>query len=566
MIYIKKNNGNNGNDNVVDMGVLDNYIDKKIKNLINSAPSTLDTLNELADALGDDPNFATTVANQISEKADKNHTHSQYITDISGKADKNHQHEEYITELPFIIDSNDQPQTLIKAMVIECIEAPSTLDIIKSNGAKETIEFSEKGVYEFTEDLDDIVEIQSTTNYVYVKSIFGLLNLEKATVVSDELVINDLPNLRRLNLSGSICDNAKAMKRLAKGLRDRNNMAWGSIVTQNQDIRREVEDSFIMKDWYFGTDKTINKNQYYIEQINVKDIWESAEYGEGRTYAVADSEVSNDELLNHNGINEMNCLGIHCVSSEGLLGTTEYHHGLGVLGVIAMDNGSNVLGIAPKAEFHLIKTLNKEGKGSVSEMYSAISKATELNVDALNMSVGVPARTYDDSITTANKNICLAFTQNGNTMICAGGNEGTNSYDEEGNLISEKLGVHYPNDGSWSISVGSVDKNEKLAEHSVCSDGKDFLAMGMDVLSTYPGNKYAYMDGTSFACPIITGCVLLCKNLFVKKYKHEPSQQELIEYMSKRTVDMGLEVWQQGRGIFNFMAYNPNPKTVIKKQ
>jgi hypothetical protein len=36
--------------------------------LVDSAPSTLNTLNELAAALGDDPNFATTVTNSIATK------------------------------------------------------------------------------------------------------------------------------------------------------------------------------------------------------------------------------------------------------------------------------------------------------------------------------------------------------------------------------------------------------------------------------------------------------------------------------------------------------------------
>ena len=44
------------------------YTDTAISNLVNSAPSTLDTLNELAAALGDDPNFATTVTNSIATK------------------------------------------------------------------------------------------------------------------------------------------------------------------------------------------------------------------------------------------------------------------------------------------------------------------------------------------------------------------------------------------------------------------------------------------------------------------------------------------------------------------
>ena len=39
-----------------------------IANLVDSAPTTLDTLNELAAALGDDPNFATTITSQIGTK------------------------------------------------------------------------------------------------------------------------------------------------------------------------------------------------------------------------------------------------------------------------------------------------------------------------------------------------------------------------------------------------------------------------------------------------------------------------------------------------------------------
>jgi len=42
------------------------YADAKVAALVNSAPAVLDTLKELSDALGSDPNFATTVAGQIA--------------------------------------------------------------------------------------------------------------------------------------------------------------------------------------------------------------------------------------------------------------------------------------------------------------------------------------------------------------------------------------------------------------------------------------------------------------------------------------------------------------------
>jgi hypothetical protein len=74
--------GNDGAGTGLDADLLDGqhgsyytgYTDTAISNLINSAPGALDTLNELAAALGDDPNFATTVTNSLATKADKTTT------------------------------------------------------------------------------------------------------------------------------------------------------------------------------------------------------------------------------------------------------------------------------------------------------------------------------------------------------------------------------------------------------------------------------------------------------------------------------------------------------------
>lgn len=58
------------------------YVDGRVANIVNSAPETLDTLQELAQALGNDPNFATTVAKEIGTKADKATTENA----LKGKA------------------------------------------------------------------------------------------------------------------------------------------------------------------------------------------------------------------------------------------------------------------------------------------------------------------------------------------------------------------------------------------------------------------------------------------------------------------------------------------------
>ena len=51
--------------------------------LVDSAPATLDTLNELAAALGDDANFATTVTNTLANKLDISSASSTYLTQTS---------------------------------------------------------------------------------------------------------------------------------------------------------------------------------------------------------------------------------------------------------------------------------------------------------------------------------------------------------------------------------------------------------------------------------------------------------------------------------------------------
>ena len=44
------------------------FVTTAVANIVDSAPSALDTLNELAAALGDDANFSTTITNSIAGK------------------------------------------------------------------------------------------------------------------------------------------------------------------------------------------------------------------------------------------------------------------------------------------------------------------------------------------------------------------------------------------------------------------------------------------------------------------------------------------------------------------
>lgn len=59
------------------------FVQNTVSGLVGAAPETLDTLNELATALGNDPNFATTVSNQIGKKANQSD-----LAAVSTKVDK----------------------------------------------------------------------------------------------------------------------------------------------------------------------------------------------------------------------------------------------------------------------------------------------------------------------------------------------------------------------------------------------------------------------------------------------------------------------------------------------
>jgi hypothetical protein len=61
------------------------YTDQEVAALVDGAPALLDTLNELAAAIADNPNYATDVANLVASKADTTYVNSE-ISDLNTAA------------------------------------------------------------------------------------------------------------------------------------------------------------------------------------------------------------------------------------------------------------------------------------------------------------------------------------------------------------------------------------------------------------------------------------------------------------------------------------------------
>ena len=70
ILQLNKNHFNNASEFATE-----SFVGQRIAELVDSAPETLDTLKELANALGNDENFAQTILEKLAGKADKDHLH-----------------------------------------------------------------------------------------------------------------------------------------------------------------------------------------------------------------------------------------------------------------------------------------------------------------------------------------------------------------------------------------------------------------------------------------------------------------------------------------------------------
>ncbi|WP_440058951.1 S8 family peptidase [Thermogladius sp. 4427co] len=177
-------------------------------------------------------------------------------------------------------------------------------------------------------------------------------------------------------------------------------------------------------------------------------------------------------------------------------------HGTHVAGIIAARlNGAGVAGVAPKALLYAIKVLDASGSGYVSDIARGIIEATKGpdgtpgtsdDADVISMSLGSP---YDS--TTLHDAIRYAYSY-GVVLVAAAGNEGASSPD-------------YPAAYPEVLAVGAVDSNGNVPSWS--NRYPDVVAPGVNILSTYPGGKYAYMSGTSMATPHVSAIAALIQAL-----------------------------------------------------
>lgn len=138
------------------------YVDDKVAGIVNSAPETLDTLKELATSLGNDPNFATTVSNQIGNKVDKvdgmSLTHNDLTDELKANYDAAYN---YSQAKHSYNDLTDLP-------TIPSIEGLATKKYV--DDAKASIVVPTK-TSELTNDSNFLTEHQSLVNYATIEYV-----------------------------------------------------------------------------------------------------------------------------------------------------------------------------------------------------------------------------------------------------------------------------------------------------------------------------------------------------------------------------------------------------------
>ncbi|MDX2035318.1 MAG: S8 family serine peptidase [Isosphaeraceae bacterium] len=175
-------------------------------------------------------------------------------------------------------------------------------------------------------------------------------------------------------------------------------------------------------------------------------------------------------------------------------------HGTHVAGTIGAvgNNGVGVAGVAWTTTIMPLKFLDASGSGSLSAAVRAIDYAVQNGARVSNNSWG-----SSGTSSTLGSAIQRAQTA-GHIFVAAAGNS------NQDNDVSASYPANYSRTYDNVVAVAAVDSNDNRAGFSSYGDQSVSLAApGVSTLSTWPGNRYASLSGTSMATPHVAGAIAL---------------------------------------------------------
>ena len=198
-------------------------------------------------------------------------------------------------------------------------------------------------------------------------------------------------------------------------------------------------------------------------------------------------------------------------------------HGTFVAGLAAAatDNGDGIASAGWNCRIVPLKVVNTAGDITLSAVTEAFAYAARMGVDVLNLSFGGAG---DPGVPEYFQALVDAATESGVVCVAAAGNDGSDT-------------PVYPAACAHVLSVAATDANNERAAFSNWGSWVDVAAPGAAIWSSicrnyefnfvnqflyifafgWDGvNPYMYGDGTSFACPLISGVCGLVRS-------HQPS-------------------------------------------
>ena len=248
-----------------------------------------------------------------------------------------------------------------------------------------------------------------------------------------------------------------------------------------------------------------------------------------------------DLAANIDFANSVSCVG-GVPNQDPAAWSDQFGHGTHTAGTIAAAaNGIGIVGVAPNVKIAAIKATDSNGFLYPEYVICAFMWATDHHVDVTNNSYFVDPWLYNcrnDPVQRAiweglRRAIRYAMSQ-GVTVVASAGNENDDLAHPTIDTISPDDGTPITREITNACAVIPVEipgvigvsANGNLMQKSYYSSygvgAVQVVAPGGDsryqrtpaatrgtVLSTYPGNRYAYLQGTSMAAPHVTGVAAL---------------------------------------------------------
>jgi len=271
---------------------------------------------------------------------------------------------------------------------------------------------------------------------------------------------------------------------------------------------------------FFTPDDPMFSQQYGPQSIRAPQAWDMQMGNEGTIVAVVDTGVD----YYHEDLYGRVIPGYDYVNNDSDPMDDQGHgtHCAGIVGATT-NNGIGIAGVA-QVTIMAVKVLDSQGSGYYSWIANGIRYAVDNGADVISMSLGGPS---DSQVM---KDACDYAWNNGVLVVAAAGND-------YGGAVS------YPAKYESVMAVSAIDSKDNLAYYSNVGPEIEVCAPGSSVLSTYVGNQYKSLSGTSMACPHVAGVagLVLSQNPYL-------SNVDVRNILCDTAIDLGSYGWDTSYG------------------